>query len=509
MMQRLPVQNGRDQLVGRVTGLRCLSVVVSAILIACLTLLSANTARAQDAGGDAERLPPVRAQGPVPVADLAEELLGSVVNISTTQRISGRRALPVPNLPEGSPFQEFFDDFFDEEGGDSPRRENSLGSGFIIDAEGTIVTNNHVIAEADDIEVTLTDGRTFPAELLGRDEPTDLAVLKIDAGEPLAFVDFGNSDGVRIGDWVLAIGNPFGLGGSVSLGIVSARDRNIGAGPYDSFIQTDAAINRGNSGGPLFDLRGQVIGVNTAILSPNGRSVGVGFAIPAETVETIVAQLVMFGETRRGLLGVNIQEVTPELVEGLQLDRPRGALVSAINEGGPADKAGLQRGDVIVSFNNRLINSYNDLPARVAQTAPGTEVPVEVIRNGEAENLTVILALRDGEGGEDEVLEVGPEPVAVLGMELATVDEAFDMGFELPDGSTGAVVSVVVSDGAAAAKGIEPGTLILEVGQQVVANPDEVVERIEALREEGRTQILMLLQDMEGQSEFVALPADG
>lgn len=307
---------------------------------------------------------------------------------------------------------------------------------------------------------------------------------------------------------MLAIGNPFGLGGSVSLGIVSAMNRNIGAGPYDSFIQTDAAINRGNSGGPLFDLAGNVVGVNTAILSPNGRSVGVGFAIPSATVETIVTQLITFGETRRGLLGVNIQEVTPDLVEGLQLDRPRGALVSVVSEGGPADEAGIERGDVIVRFNNRAINMYSDLPARVAQIAPGTEVPVGVIRRGETLTLTVILALRDGEGGQAAVLEPGPEPVSLLGMELSTVEEAYELGFEMDEGAVGAVVTLVFTDGPAAAKEIQPGTLILEVGQQVVETPQDVADRVEALRDEGRSQILMLIQDNEGQSQFVALPAD-
>lgn len=472
-------------------------------LVTTLALVAAPS------GVSAQSESSMRAQGPVPVADLAEELLGAVVNISTSQRIAGRRPTPLPNLPEGSPFEDFFDDFFNNDGDrDGPSRENSLGSGFIIDPDGIVVTNNHVISGADDIEVIMTDGRTFPAEVIGRDEATDLAVLRIEPDSPLPSVPFGNSDRLRIGDWVLAIGNPFGLGGSVSLGIVSAMNRNIGAGPYDSFIQTDAAINRGNSGGPLFDLAGRVVGVNTAILSPNGRSVGVGFAIPSATVETIVTQLITFGETRRGLLGVNIQEVTPDLVEGLQLERPRGALVSVVSEGGPADEAGIERGDVIVRFNNRAINMYSDLPARVAQIAPGTEVPVEVIRRGETLTLTVVLALRDGEGGQAAVLEAGPEPVSLLGMELSTVDEAYELGFEMDEGAVGAVVTLVFTDGPAAAKEIQPGTLILEVGQQVVETPQDVADRVEALRDEGRSQILMLIQDNEGQSQFVALPAD-
>lgn len=450
-----------------------------------------------------------RAQGPVPVADLAEELIQAVVNISTSQRIAARRAVPTPNVPEGSPFEDFFNDFFDqEEGGEGPSRENSLGSGFIIAADGIVVTNNHVIQGADDIEVIMSDGRSYPAQIIGRDDATDLAVLRIEPEAPLPFVNFGDSDGLRIGDWVLAIGNPFGLGGSVSLGIVSAMNRNIGAGPYDSFIQTDAAINRGNSGGPLFDMDGEVVGVNTAILSPNGRSVGVGFAIPATTVSNIVDQLLMFGETRRGLLGVNIQEVTPDMLEALQLSSTLGALVSVLNENGPADQAGIERGDVIVRFNDRTINTYSDLPAMVAQTTPGSAVPIEVLRDGATLQLTVTLALRDGEGGEAAVIELGPEPVSVLGMELVSVEEAFELGFDMPDEAVGAVVSVIFRDGPAAAKDIQPGTLILEVGQQAVESPQDVDERIEALRAEGRNQILMLVRDLEGQSQFVALPAN-
>ncbi len=474
--------------------------LVGALVVSGLVFLTGSAQAQSDS---------MRAQGPVPVADLAEELLGAVVNISTSQRVAGRRPAPSPNLPEGSPFEDFFDDFFNDEGGrDGPSRENSLGSGFVISIDGIVVTNNHVIAEADDIDVVMTDGRVYPAEVIGRDEATDLAVLRIEPDGPLPFVRFGDSDALRIGDWVLAIGNPFGLGGSVSLGIVSAVNRNIGAGPYDSFIQTDAAINRGNSGGPLFDLNGSVVGVNTAILSPNGRSVGVGFAIPATTVETIVSQLIMFGETRRGLLGVNIQEVTQDLVEGLQLDRPRGALVSAVGEDGPAQMAGIERGDVIVRFNGREINVYSDLPARVAQTAPGTEVPVEIVRRGETIALSVVLAQRDGERLEAADLNLGGEPVALLGMELSTVEEAYELGFDFDEGTIGAVVTLVERDGPADAKGIQPGTLILEVGQQIVETPEDVEERVADLREEGRNQVLMLIQDDEGRNEFVAIPVD-
>ncbi|MGD1885593.1 MAG: Do family serine endopeptidase [Cohaesibacteraceae bacterium] len=467
-----------------------------AVLAAALVLVAGMTpAKAQS----------LRAEEPVPIADLAEELIDAVVNISTSERVSSRRAIPLPNLPDGSPFEDFFNDFFYEDGGsEGPSRESSLGSGFIIDPDGIIVTNNHVVEVGDAINVVMTDGRTFPAEIIGRDEATDLAVLQIQADEPLPFVNLAGSEDLRIGDWVLAIGNPFGLGGSVSLGIVSAMNRNIGAGPYDAFIQTAAAINRGNSGGPLFDLSGRVVGVNTAILSPTGRSVGVGFAIPASTVATVVDQLLTFGETRPGMLGVNIQEITPEMVEGLLLERHRGALVSAVTEDGPAALAGIERGDVIVQFNGRAIDVYSDLPARVAQTSPGTEVPVVIMRRGEEVDLMVVLSMRDG----PVIEEPEREAVALLGMELATVGEAITFGFDLAEDAPGVAVVVVFTDGPAASKDSEPGSLILEVGQQGGDEPQQVADRVAALREEGRSQILMLIQDQDGQSRFVAISAD-
>ena len=317
------------------------------------------------------------ARGPEAVADVAEKVIDAVVNISTSQKVEGRLgpgAQQMPNLPPGSPFEEFFEEFFknrrgqggggDDQGGNrAPRRVSSLGSGFIIDPAGIVVTNNHVINEADEINVILTDGTRLKAEVIGKDQKTDLAVLRVKPTKPLKAVKFGDSDALRLGEWVIAIGNPFSLGGTVTAGIVSARNRDINSGPYDNYIQTDAAINRGNSGGPLFNLEGEVIGVNTAIISPSGGSIGIGFAVPSKTVQAVVSQLQQFGEIHRGWLGVKIQQVTDEIAESLGLKPTRGALVAGIDDKGPAKPAGIEAGDVIVKFDGKDITK-TDLPTR-------------------------------------------------------------------------------------------------------------------------------------------------
>ncbi len=304
----------------------------------------------------------------------------------------------MPDLPPGSPFRDFFEDLFKDQpgGGDGDpstptRKVNSLGSGFVVDPAGIIITNNHVIEDADEIEVNLSDGSKLKAELKGRDGKTDLAVLKVKPPHPLTAVTFGNSDSIRVGDWVMAIGNPFGLGGSVTLGIVSARNRNINSGPYDDFIQTDAAINRGNSGGPLFNMAGEVVGINTAIISPSGGSIGIGFSIPSNTARRVIDQLVAFGETRRGWLGVKIQEVTDDLAKSLKLDMARGALVADVTPTGPAEKAGIKPGDVVVKFDNKPVHEMRDLPRIVADTPVGTKVAIEVLRKGNPMTFTVEL----------------------------------------------------------------------------------------------------------------------
>ncbi|MEC9400931.1 MAG: Do family serine endopeptidase, partial [Pseudomonadota bacterium] len=334
------------------------------------------------------------AQGPVSVADLAEGLADAVVNISTAQTVQGRRSVPMPQVPEGSPFQEFFEEFFNRQNrdDDQPRRVQSLGSGFVIDGEaGIIITNNHVIEGADEITANFNDGTKLKATLLGTDEKTDLAVLQVEPTTPLKAVSFGDSDAIRVGDWVMAIGNPFGLGGTVTVGIVSARNRDINSGPYDNFIQTDASINRGNSGGPLFDMEGNVIGINTAIISPSGGSIGIGFAIPANTAMNVIDQLRKFGETRRGWLGVRIQEVTDEIADSLAMDKAMGALVAGVTDDGPAAKAKIEPGDVIIKFDGKDVDTMRELPRMVAETEIGKEVEVTVLRKGEEVAISVIL----------------------------------------------------------------------------------------------------------------------
>ena len=335
---------------------------------------------------------------PESFADLATKLKPAVVNVSTTQELSSAHSFgDMPKAPPGSPFEEFFKEFFErqeENGSPMPRRRTqSLGSGFIIKEEGIVITNNHVITGADEINVILDDKRTFKAKLIGRDRKTDIAVLQIENKEKIQFpfVTWGNSETSRVGDWVIAIGNPFGLGGSVTAGIISARGRNIGSGPYDNFIQTDASINRGNSGGPMFDLNGEVIGINTAIFSPSGGSVGIGFAIPSNLANRVVDQIIKFGKTQRGWLGVQIQTVTDEIAESLSLPESKGALISRVSKDGPAANAGLLPGDVILKFDGKNVEEMRQLPRIVADTDIGKKVKVAVWRKGSKKNFDVVV----------------------------------------------------------------------------------------------------------------------
>src|ERR1700736_5574551 len=348
---------------------------------------------------------PSLARGPDNIADVAEKVIDAVVNISTSQKVEARNS-PMPQLPNDPQLDELFRDFFNRRGapGDpqnrerSPRRVNSLGSGFIIDPSGIVVTNNHVISEADEITVILNDGTRLKAELIGKDQKTDLALLRVKPDKPLTAVRFGDSEKLRLGEWVIAIGNPFSLGGSVTAGIVSARNRDINSGPYDNYIQTDAAINRGNSGGPLFNLDGEVIGVNTAIISPSGGSIGIGFAVPSKTAMPVIEQLRQFGETRRGWLGVRIQQVTDEIADSLGMKQARGALVAGVDDKGPAKPAGIAPGAVIVKFDGHDIKDMHELPRVVADTPVGKQTLVVVIRKGKEETKTVTLGrLEDGE----------------------------------------------------------------------------------------------------------------
>ncbi|MEM8752618.1 MAG: DegQ family serine endoprotease, partial [Pseudomonadota bacterium] len=436
--------------------------------------------------------PEAASAAPESFADLAERLSPAVVNISTTQTVEApQNSGPRPQFPPGSPFEELFRDFFDGDRQQGPRTANSLGSGFVIDPQGLIVTNNHVIENADEIVVNFIDGTSLPAELVGTDPKTDVAVLKVTPPTPLAFVPFGESDSARVGDWVIAIGNPFGLGGSVSAGIISARNRDINSGPYDDFIQTDAAINRGNSGGPLFNMDGEVIGVNTAIISPSGGSIGIGFAVPSVLVKTVVAQLREFGRTRRGWLGVRIQAVTDELAEGLGLENPSGALVSEVTPEGPAAEGGVEAGDVILRFDGRDVRTMRDLPRMVAETEVGKDVRVVVWRKGKTQTVKVVLGLlEEGEEGAPPAEVDKPEAPAAaetaLGMKLEPLTSANRGDHNLAEDVKGVLVTEVDGSSVAAQKGIRPGDVIVEVAQEPVATPADVRGGVARAREEKR-----------------------
>lgn len=464
--------------------------------------------------------------GPASVADLAQELLGAVVNISTSQTVKGSEgpsAVPMPQLPEGSPFQDFFDDFFKDRGGEKgggSQKVQSLGSGFVVDAkEGIVVTNNHVIADADDIEVNFSDGVTLKAKLVGTDTKTDIAVLKVDPkGHKLTEVKFGDSNKMRIGDWVMAIGNPFGLGGTVTVGIVSARNRDINSGPYDDFIQTDAAINRGNSGGPLFNMYGEVIGINTAIISPSGGSIGIGFSIPAQLAAGVVDQLRQFGETRRGWLGVRIQPVTKDIAESLGMSEPKGALVAGVIKGGPVDNGTIQAGDVITKFDGKEIEETRDLPRVVAESPVGKAVDVVIVRKGKEQTIKVTLGrLEDGEkladaegkGEADKDSKAAPVAAAkVLGMSIGELNDDTRGKFGIAADVSGVVVTEVAKDSAAAERGIQPGEVITEIGQESVATPKDVVDRIASLKQQGRKNALLMLASKTGELRFVTVRMD-
>lgn len=468
--------------------------------------------------------------GPASIADLSEGLLDAVVNISTSQSVKNAGNGPQqPQIQEGSPFQEFFDDFFDGEGGQQGNQKvSSLGSGFVIDSSGYVVTNNHVIEGADDIEVVFPNGSKLKATLIGTDTKTDLSVLKVEPKAPLKAVPFGDSRRMRIGDWVMAIGNPFGLGGSVTLGIISARGRNINAGPYDNFIQTDAAINKGNSGGPLFNMRGEVIGINTAIISPSGGSIGIGFAVPTEIAENVVRQLIEFGETRRGWLGVRIQPVTDEVSDSLGLDRARGALVSGIINDGPIKNGEIKAGDVIVSFDGQPINEMRDLPRIVAESPVGKEVDVVILRDGKEQTVKVTPGrLEDSvqsaesdadepddsdvpnpDNGGDQSAEQSKEPVQAYGMTIAVLDEDRRKSFDIAESVEGVVVTEVAAGSLAAQKGVKPGEVIVEVAQDFVEQPSDVTSRMDALKAEGRRNAHIMIADKAGNLRFVAIPLD-
>jgi len=495
---------------------------------------------------------PVSAQGGPPgFADLAEQQIKTVVNISTTQtRGAGGPGGPrspggappgqgprgpggpggpgapgqgpgqgpggqdLPEFPPGSPFEEFFRQFREQQ--PTPRPVTALGSGFIIDPSGLVATNNHVVADADEIQVTLHDDTVLQAELVGSDPLTDLALLRVKTDKPLPAARFGNSNALRIGDWVMAIGNPFGLGGTVTTGILSARARDINQGPYDEFLQTDASINRGNSGGPLFNMAGEVVGINTAIFSPTGGSIGIGFAVPSSLARPVFEQIRDHGKPRRGWLGVQIQAVTPEIAESLQLREPKGALVTTVTPEGPAQQAGIRQGDVILRFNGQDVDAMRQLPRLVADTPIGQKAEVVIQRGGETRTLSVSVGdmeqAQQAAGAMTESPTPSIEPQAptteTLGMTLAPLDATTRETFSIPETVEGVVVTESADDSPAAGQGIAAGDVIVEVGQEPVDSPDDVTSRIDQARQAGRKNVLMLLS-RQGELRFVPLPLEG
>ncbi len=470
---------------------------------------------------------PAFARGPDSLADLADQVSGAVVNISATQMVEDKRASNAPQLQPGTPFDELFEEFFkrrQQQGqGDTPHpqqhRSNSLGSGFVINSSGIVITNNHVISDANEVTVIFTDGQKLKAEIVGKDTKVDVAVLRIKPDKPLKAVKFGDSDKSRVGDWVMAVGNPFGLGGSVTAGIISARNRNIESGPYDNYIQTDASINKGNSGGPLFNMDGEVIGINTAILSPSGGSIGIGFATPANTVTPIIEQLQKYGETRRGWLGVRIQNIDDAIAENLNLGSVRGALVAGVDEKGPAKPAGLKTGDVITKFDGRDVKESRDLPKLVASTPVGKDVPVIVMRDGKEVTLNVKLGrLEDGEKqaaldtSKNDATKGGPAASPVqkaLGLEFSALNDELRKKYSIRDSvKAGVVVTSVDPRSNAADKRVQPGEVIVEINQEPVAQPADVTKKLKALKDSGKKSALLLVTGLQGDVHFVALPIE-
>jgi serine protease Do len=474
--------------------MRTLGLVLLALLVAMLAGMQFAAARS----------------APESFADLAEQSLPAVVNISTTQTVSADSQI--------QDLDEMFREFLDRQDGDqprAPRKATSLGSGFVIDSTGYIVTNNHVIENAEEITVITHDNEELKATLVGRDEKTDLALLKVETSKPLPAVKWGDSDTLRIGDWVLAIGNPFGLGGTVTAGIVSARQRDINAGPYDDFIQTDASINRGNSGGPMFNMAGEVVGINSAIYSPSGGSVGIGFSIPANLAKGVIAQIKEFGHPRRGWLGVRIQTVSPELAEGLRLPQAKGALVSSVSADGPADKAGIRQGDVILEFDGREVADMRALPRLVADTQFGKKVPVSIWRQGAKTTVTVELGELDEQAEaaaqttqpddeEGAVEEEKGDRIDLLGLDVGRITDPLREKYDLPEDADGVVILTVDPNSTAAEKDLRPGDIIAEVDQKSVATPADVRDRVKSAQDNGY-RLVTLLINRQGDFQWVAV----
>jgi serine protease Do len=508
------VQSSISQAPGFVCAHRRLALSAVALL---LTLLPAG---AQTRGG------------PTSVAPLAEKLIDAVVNISTSQTMKGPEGVPLPRVPKGAPFEEFFEDFFNRKGGRSPaeHKVSSLGSGFVVDGkEGIVVTNNHVIDGADEIIVNFHDGSKLKVDkVLGKDAKTDLAVLKVAPKHPLPNVAFGSSAKIRVGDWVMAIGNPFGLGGSVTIGIISAKQRDINSGLYDDYLQTDAAINKGNSGGPLFNMDGEVIGVNTAIISPTGGSIGIGFAVPSDTAMVVIDQLRHYGEARRGWLGVKIQTLTEDIAEAQGVKENTGALVASVTPGSPAANAGILDGDVILKFDGKEVTTMRGLPRLVALTPIGKDVDVEVLRKGQHLTIRVGVGRLAEEGPTKTSAKEGKEPTkeppkgkgrsrdkdkegkstgpALIGLVLAPLTDELRAKHNISSGVNGLIVLEIDTSSPIAEKGIKVGDVIVEVAQEAVTSIDDITRGVDKVKKAGRRAVLLRVEDGQGDTRFVAVP---
>lgn len=462
----------------------------------------------------------ITGQAPGSISHLAAGLLDAVVNISTTQSVKGSDQgdnVSTPEILNGSPFQKYFEEFFSHDKGDNPnysRKVDSLGSGFVIDAKkGYIVTNNHVIDNADEIEAIFTDGTKLKAKLIGKDTKTDLALLQVVVGDKhLKDVQFGNSDDVHIGDWVMAVGNPFGFGGSVTVGIISARNRDINSGPYDDFFQTDAAINRGNSGGPLFDMSGRVIGINTAIVSPSGGSIGIGFAIPSDLAVGVIDQLKTYGKTRRGWLAIRIKAVTEELAKTLNLKTTQGALVAAKMRDADVDNSALQVGDVVIRFNNKPIKEARDLPRLVGESSANQIVNIVILRDGVEKTVKVKLGLLsdndDLEKGDTQKQTLNDQSSIILGMKLENLTADLQKRYNVSPNSSGVTIIDVIPNSKADKSRLHAGETIVSIEQENVSTVEDVKKRINDLRGQGRKSVLMVIAGPTGELHVVTMGLD-
>ncbi|MFT5447168.1 MAG: serine protease Do [Gammaproteobacteria bacterium] len=494
------------QATARATPVRATVAALSLGLALFLPTLFAGPTSAASAATE----PPVVTVKRQGFADLVERVQPAVVNVATRTRVARTATMEMPlQFPEGSPFAERFREFFERNQQQTPNSDqpqaSGVGSGFIVDANGFVVTNHHVIKGADEIILTLSDGTEMQADVVGFDSKTDLALLKVQTDEPLPYVNFGDSRHARVGDWVVAVGSPFGLGGTVTAGILSARGRDIHSGPFDDFLQVDAPINRGNSGGPLFDETGQVIGVNTAIFSPSGGSVGIGFAIPSEIAADVISALKEDGHVKRGWMGVNIQGLSPELARSFGLDAPRGALVAGVLAGSPAAGAGIEVGDIIERFDDKEITKMRDLPRAVAATKAGRDVDVKILRNGKP----VSLRLNVGNMPVTE-RQAAAAPASVpanesLGVRLSALDVEMRSRLGLSASSPGVLITEVAKGSPAAREGLRPGDLIVRVGNGEVTSPAQVTSAMKAAVDAKRDRVLMLIS-RNGNERFVAVP---